>query len=1140
MSTTQIIFLSFFKPPLVPREFFMNTRPLRAGLLIATTGLFSLASSPAEILLNEVFVNPEGNPDNNAEFIELISTTGGVESTDGLTIVIADQNGGKIGKIEASVSLNGLSTGENGLLLIGSGYSRTNPPENAQVPLETEIAAVLGIGSENGISPNGGVALFLVRGFSGNIGDDLDGDDDGNLNAASTLPWTQIVDVAGFRDRTESGFAGINFFVGATNFAPDAFAREVGNFSAINADAWFGGERLGDSNESLDPAKYFGMMLNGAITRGAPNIPVTPANLLINEVSVNPPGGDDNFEFIEIINTDGGIASTQGHHLVIINTDDGVNGANCRSDRTLGVIVEALSLDDFNTGANGLLLLGDGYDNQSPWENFVDPLTELADPLGLGDDNIGNEIGVTVGSECVSERTNDGFTLLLVKGYDAPIGMDIDTNDDGVIDDTPWTEIVDSIGYGKLNGDQNGNDTGTYALADVSQAPDTGFGYQPDAFARVAGDTAANSAASWYGGDFGGTDSRSVAFARGDSFGGFIGSATPGRTNLSAASPPASLILSEVTTDNPQDDGEIETNAEFVEIFSPDGGIAPLSGYTLLVVNTDNGNRGDVVSFYDLTPYSTGENGLLLFGDDFDNSERVDVFGEGTVRSKTSVGDEPEGLPTKFQKGVLPDGPTAILLVTGFDSTDNASLSIDLDADDDGSVDSGLGFTIVDGITIGQLSHPNIADLTQAGYVPGTFSRRSGLNTPGDVAAWTGGRIQGPSFASLIYSETEFFGAFRSGVTPGQANHAGQPYTGERRINEVHIDPPGDDDDNFEYIEILSTNLSNRSLNGLSLLVVDTFPGSDAMGNTGDVRLALDLDGFATGDNGIFLMGDDYDDSMPSGGPYAALVESLTSVGDPEGLGRDDIGGNDGLAFFLVTGSTAQEGDDLDTNTSTTGGDGMIDTMPWDSVTDSISFGTHDYGAPQVSLPMANPGNISRAAGRTMANSADVWYGGLISGSVSTGTAFSTQAGGFFDNSMLLTEPGFATPGQRNLGEIPNTDFEDPDGDGVFNILELAMATNPNSSDPELFPTASAVGADSVFSFRIASGSTGNSTAGFSVGGTRVVVELSSNLVTWTTATASDLGTQTVSAGAGFDQISVPIIEGANPRRFARLSAERE
>ncbi len=41
---------------------------------------------------------------------------------------------------------------------------------------------------------------------------------------------------------------------------------------------------------------------------------------------------------------------------------------------------------------------------------------------------------------------NGTLTLLLVKNFTGAFGEDIDTNNDGVMDDNPWEAIVDAVG----------------------------------------------------------------------------------------------------------------------------------------------------------------------------------------------------------------------------------------------------------------------------------------------------------------------------------------------------------------------------------------------------------------------------------------------------------------------------------------------------------------------------------------------------------------------------------------------------------------------------------------------------------------------------------------------------------------------
>ena len=70
--------------------------------------------------------------------------------------------------------------------------------------------------------------------------------------------------------------------------------------------------------------------------------------LLINELYVNPPGIDDNREFIELRSTTNGAESATNLALVEVQGNPGVAGVIARDTHLSGQI----------TGSNGLLLLG--------------------------------------------------------------------------------------------------------------------------------------------------------------------------------------------------------------------------------------------------------------------------------------------------------------------------------------------------------------------------------------------------------------------------------------------------------------------------------------------------------------------------------------------------------------------------------------------------------------------------------------------------------------------------------------------------------------------------------------------------------------------------------------------------------------
>jgi autotransporter-associated beta strand protein len=109
---------------------------------------------------------------------------------------------------------------------------------------------------------------------------------------------------------------------------------------------------------------------------------------------------------------------------------------------------------------------------------------------------------------------------------------------------------------------------------------------------------------------------------------------------------------------------------------------------------------------------------------------------------------------------------------------------------------------------------------------------------------------------------------------------------------------------------------------------------------------------------------------------------------------------------------------------------------------------------------------------------------------------------------------------------------QDPDNDGVSNILEYVLGGNPLSSSTSVLPTQSIVGSDLVFSYNRADASESD---------TVQTVEISTDLTNWTTfATpgATSAGTVTVTEnGTDPDNVSVaiPLTNASNGKLFARL-----
>ncbi len=149
-------------------------------------------------VINEVVSNHTGNPDTN-EFIEVF----GAASTDYSALTL--------------IQIEGDDNGNEGNII----YVATVGTTDANGYWTT--------GYLNEQLQGGDAAFLLVEGFTGALGDDLDSDDDGTLNA--TLPWTTVVDEIAFSDATtgtifgyltlNNGFDGVTFGPGGASRIPN-------------------------------------------------------------------------------------------------------------------------------------------------------------------------------------------------------------------------------------------------------------------------------------------------------------------------------------------------------------------------------------------------------------------------------------------------------------------------------------------------------------------------------------------------------------------------------------------------------------------------------------------------------------------------------------------------------------------------------------------------------------------------------------------------------------------------------------------------------------------------------------------------------------------------------------------------------
>jgi predicted extracellular nuclease len=362
---------------------------------------------------------------------------------------------------------------------------------------------------------------------------------------------------------------------------------------------------------------------------------------------------------------------------------------------------------------------------------------------------------------------NGTVTLLLVEGFTGSVGQDLDTDNDGVFDLTPWTRLVDAVAV-----TDGGSTDRAYAAVVLGPGFD-GVNLTPGGASRLPDRVNTGSAADWTRNDFDGAG-----------LPGFAGTPEPGEAlNTPGAANQAAVVvgaadpkLNEFVANHAGTDTD-----EYVEVYGDPA--TDYSAFTILQIEGDGA-------------------------------------GAGVVDSAIAVGttDAAGFWVTPFLTNVLENGTLTLLLVEGW----SGAVGADLDTDNDGTLDAAPWDRVVDSVAV---SDGGASDRTYSpavlapGYdgqpfTPGGASRfPDGADT--DAAAdWVRNDFDGaglPSFPGVEAAPGEAVN------TPGAPNQVVVAKT--LVINEVDYDQPGTD--TAEFIEIKNVGAAAVDLSAYEVVLVN-------------------------------------------------------------------------------------------------------------------------------------------------------------------------------------------------------------------------------------------------------------------------------------------------------------------------------
>lgn len=820
------------------------------------------------------------------------------------------------------------------------------------------------------------LTVMLATGYGGGVGSDLDANDDGVLDPKSIMVLDSLAILA---NATPDGFSS-DYFYSDITVGPIAGFPPLHAWRCSDTLVWRPGQdALGGENETPgDPNATCDNGGGGGID-----------GIYLSELRFDHTGAD-NDEFVEI-GADPG-QPLDGVTYVVLG--DGTGGS--------GVIEYAISLDGYTANSEGFFVIAKSVFTLGP--------------VDLIDDGLVHE-------------NSDTVTCLLVTDFSGTAGEDLDLDDDGVLDLTPWTGILDDVALLETcevpptttewaySANTVGPD-GIYVPGGVYRCTPSGEWIIGDFVNYAAEHTPGTENLACEGGGCGGLDRSCFEAQPGPGCGDvvlcdLVCSIDPGCCSAEWDANCAGLAsayladgdapvvtLSEIRSKQPGTDAD-----EYIEIAGDAG--ESLDGLSVLVIGGDGCRpNGVVVDQFNLYGQTIPASGFFVMGDP-------------TLSLGSGIPDWPIDIE------IIDAGNLTFVLAWNFTGAKGQLLDADGDCTLDatpwdslaGDIVAGAGDASGNCIYLGAIEVGPDDIYTPAhiykcasgewdwsAFDPGLAVDSPGLANPecGVPPTICGDPANGSCFAvgvagcddqaccDRITTLDPFCGTStwdETCVALAIDQCLSHPAPPSVAINEIRIDQPSSDVD--EYIELLGD--PNASLDGVSLIVV-----GDGSGGSGTIEAIVSFGGVMTDNDGIALVGHD----------------SLT-LGSTAYPARFNFENSDNLTFFLVSGFSGDAAQDLDTDD-----DGVLDATPWVTLLDSVSL--------VETVDPVNPGD-------------ELFYGAVVVGPEETvdGLFFVPgqvwKCGNSGDWNIGVFDPASVDPPATDTAGVANPACQAPTCEGDFN-----------------------------------------------------------------------------------------------------------